>query len=114
MRRTKKKKLNQTITTTELTNQRDDERGGRVHVGEEEEEEVEGQQDGDGEGDLLAAVGGQVEDEDGQAGDGHAGHDQVEGVEQGAPPQGDVEGDVGVGLRAARVELHLPQGRIFN
>ena len=29
-------------------------------------------------------------------------------VEQGLPPHGDVEGDVEVGLVAARVELHIP------
>ena len=30
-------------------------------------------------------------------------------VEQGLPPHGDVEGDVQVGLVAARVELHIPR-----
>ena len=96
-----------------LPDQGDDERGGRTHVGQQQEEHGEGQQDGDGQGDLLSAVGGQVEHEHGQAGDGDARHDEVEGVEQGAASQLDVERDVGVWLGAAWVELHLPTRRLL-
>ena len=85
----------------------DDERGGRVHVGQQQEEHGEGQQDGDGQGDLLPAVRGKVEHKDGEAGDGDAGHDEVQGVEEGAASQLDVERDVRVRLWAARVKLHL-------
>ena len=57
---------------------------------------------------LLARVWGEVEDEDGEEGDAHAGDDQVDCVEQRLPPHGDVEGDVQVGLVTARVELDIP------
>ena len=61
-------------------------------------------------GHLLPGVGGEVEHEHGEEGDAHAGDDEVHGVEQGLPPHGDVEGDVQVGLLAARVELDVPDG----
>ena len=82
--------------------------GGGDDLGEEEEEHGEGEEDGDGEGDLLPTVGGEVEDEDGEEGDAHAGDDQVHRVEQGLPPHRDVEGDVQVGLVAASVEFNIP------
>ena len=88
-----------------LPDERDGQRRGRVHVGQQQEKHGEREQDGDGERDLLARVRRQVEDQHGKAGDGHARHDQVERVEQRAPTQSDVEGDVRVRLRAAWVEL---------
>ena len=57
---------------------------------------------------LLSAVRREVEDEDGEEADAHAGDDEVDGVEEGLPPHGDVEGDVQVGLVTAGVELDVP------
>ena len=57
---------------------------------------------------LLPAVRGKIKYEDGQEGDAHAGDDQVDCVEQGLPPHGDVEGDVQVRLVTASVELDIP------
>ena len=57
---------------------------------------------------LLPAVRREVEDEDGEEADAHAGDDEVDGVEEGLPPHGDVEGDVQVGLVTAGVELDVP------
>ena len=56
---------------------------------------------------LLPAVRGEIEHEDGEEGDAHAGDDQVDCVEQRLPPHRDVEGDVQVGLVTARVELDI-------
>ena len=93
----------------ELAEEGDDQGGGGDDLGEKQEEHSEGEEDGDGEGDLLPTVGGEVEDEDSEEGDAHAGDDQVHRVEQGLPPHGDVEGDVEVGLVAARVEFYIPK-----
>ncbi len=57
--------------------------------------------------DLLAAVRGQIEDEDGEEGDAHAGDDEVDGVEEGLAPHRHVERDVEVGLITARVVFHI-------
>jgi hypothetical protein len=48
---------------------------------------------------------GRVEDEHREESDGHARNDQVDGVEQSLATHRDVERDVGIRLRAARVEL---------
>ena len=60
---------------------------------------------------LLSAVRREVEDEDGEEADAHAGDDEVDSVEEGLPPHGDVEGDVEVRLVTAGVELDVPLGR---
>ncbi|GFY42263.1 hypothetical protein TNIN_170281 [Trichonephila inaurata madagascariensis] len=60
---------------------------------------------------LFPGVRGQVEDEDGEPGDAHAGDDEVDGVEERLPAQGDVEGDVRVGLNAARIVTDAPVRR---
>ena len=57
---------------------------------------------------LLPAVRREIKHQDGEEGDAHAGDDQVDCVEQRLPPHCDVEGDVQVGLVAARVELDIP------
>ncbi len=57
---------------------------------------------------LLSAVWRQVEDEDSEEGDAHAGDDEVHRVEERLPPHRDVEGYVQIGLVTARVELHIP------
>ena len=57
---------------------------------------------------LLSTVRREVEDEDGEEADAHAGDDEVDGVEECLPPHGDVEGDVQVGLVTAGVELDVP------
>ncbi|GFV88527.1 hypothetical protein TNCV_1243401 [Trichonephila clavipes] len=46
---------------------------------------------------LFPGVRGQVEDEDGEPGDAHAGDDEVDGVEERLPAQGDVEGRIRLG-----------------
>ena len=56
---------------------------------------------------LLPTVGREVEDEDGEEADPHAGDDQVDRVEEGLPPHGDVEGDVQVRLVTTGVELDI-------
>ena len=60
--------------------------------------------------DLLSTVRGEVEHEDGEEADAHAGDDEVDGVEESLSPHGDVEGDVQVGLVAASVVLHVSNG----
>ena len=91
-----------------LAEEGDNQGGGGDDLGEQEEEHSEGEEDGDGEGDLLPTVGGEVEDEDCEEGDAHAGDDQVDCIEQRLPPHCDVEGDVQVWLVTARVELLIP------
>ena len=51
-------------------------------------------EDGDGEGGLLAGLGGEIEHEDGQVEDANAGNDQVHDVEQGLPPDLQVKEDI--------------------
>ena len=60
--------------------------------------------------DLLPTVRREVEHEDGEEADAHAGDDEVDGVEESLPPHGDVEGDVQVGLVTAGVELDISFG----
>ena len=57
---------------------------------------------------LFPAVRREIKHQDGEERDAHAGDDQVDCVEQRLPPHRDVEGDVQVGLVAARVELDIP------
>ena len=57
---------------------------------------------------LLSTIGREIEDQNCEEADAHAGDDEVDGVEECFPPHGDVEGDVQVGLVTARVELHIP------
>lgn len=61
--------------------------------------------------DLFATVRGQVENENGKKWYGHAGNDQIEGVEERLSAEGNVEGDVDKGLNAAVVENGLPLRR---
>ena len=56
---------------------------------------------------LFPAVRWEVEDQDSEEADAHAGDDEVYGVEESLPPHGDVEGDVQVGLVTAGVELDI-------
>ena len=95
-------------------NEWDDKGCRRIDVGQKQEEDGQCQEDRDGECDLLSAVWRQVEHQYRQAGYGQTRHNQVQGVEQSPSAEGDVEGDVWVGLRAARVELLLPAGRDVN
>ena len=60
---------------------------------------------------LLSTVRREVEHQDCEEADAHAGDDEVDGVEEGLPPHGDVEGDVQVGLVTAGVELDISLGR---
>ena len=77
-----------------LAEERDHEGGRGDDLSQEEEEHGEREQDGDGEAHLLPRVWGEIEHEDGEEGDAHAGDDQVDCVEQRLPPHRDVEGDV--------------------
>ena len=61
--------------------------------------------------DLLSTVWREVEHQDGQKADAHAGDDEVDGVEESLPPHGDVEGDVQVGLVTAGVELDISKSK---
>ena len=63
------------------------------------------------EGEFLARVRGQREAEHGHGGDEDAGHDEVEEVVEGAPPDLDGEGDVQVGGGATLVPHLVPFGR---
>lgn len=61
-------------------------RGRRNDLGEQQEEHSERQEDGDAEGHLLTRVGGQVEYQNGEETNAHAGNDQVHRVKQRLPP----------------------------
>ena len=63
---------------------------------------------------LLPAVRREVEDEDSEEADAHAGDDEVDGVEESLPPHGDVEGDVQVRFLTAGVELDIPHSWYLN
>ena len=67
---------------TERTNERHCLWRGRHALGDHEEEDTEGEEDGDAEGDLLAALRGQVEDKQSDDRDEGARHHQVEDVVQ--------------------------------
>jgi len=88
-----------------LADERRGERRRRVDLGDEQQEDVERVEDRDAHRDLLAGVGRDVEYEQRDRADGHARQDQVHGVEQRLAAYRDVELDVRVRLRAARVVL---------
>lgn len=60
---------------------------------------------------ILARVAGQVEDQNGQERDAHAGYDQVDRVEERLPAERQVEHYVQIRLLAAAVELLVPHRR---
>ncbi len=80
-----------------LPDQGNVQRCGRHDLGDQQEEDGQRQQDGDAQRNLLAAVRRQVEDQDGQRGDEHAGDDQVDGVEQRLALDDEVVGQIHVG-----------------
>ena len=94
-----------------LADEWDDQRGGRDDLRDEQQEDGEREQHGDAERDLLAAVGGQVEDEHREAGDEQAGDDEVDGVEERQATDDEVVGDVRVDLGAAVVLLGVVGAR---
>jgi len=69
-------------------------RGRGDDFGQQQEKHSEREQNRDAEGDFLARVRGQVEDQDGEEGDAHARDDQVHSVEQSLPPHHQLERDV--------------------
>ena len=77
-----------------LSQQRHNQWGRGNDFRQQQEEDSQREEDGDGEADLFSRVWGQVEHQHRQEGDTHAGDDQVDRVEQGLPPHGDVEGDI--------------------
>ena len=81
--------------------------GGWDDLSQQEEEHSEREEDTDSEGNFLSTVRWEVEDQHGEEADAHAGDDEVDSVEEGLPPHGDVEGDVQVGLVTAGVELDI-------
>lgn len=84
--------------------------GGGDDLLDDQEEDGERHQDRGAEGDLLAAVGGQVEDEDGEEGQADAGDDEEEGVEKGEPADDEEVGDGGVGGAAVRPQAPAAGG----
>ena len=85
--------------------------GGRHALSHHQLEDGERQQHRHPKGHLLPRVGRQVEAQRGQEGDHHAGDEQVEDVEGGAPLEVQRVGDVRVGFRAAAVQDHVLLGR---
>lgn len=83
-----------------LPDERDGLRGGGDDLLDDQEENRERHQDWGAERDLLAAVGGQVEDEDGEEGQADAGDDEEEGVEKRQPADDEKVGDGGIGRAA--------------
>jgi len=61
---------------------------------------------------LLATVWRKIEYKNCEERDAHAGDDQIDGVEEGLSPDGDVEGDVG--LRRDRVVVDVEVGRYLD
>ena len=86
-----------------LANQRDDERRRRDGLRDNQQEHSEGEEDRNAQGDLLAAVRREVEDEDREEGDEEAGDDEVDGVEERQAADVEGVGDVRVDLLAAVV-----------
>ena len=95
-----------------LGDQRQDQRRRRKNLWDEQQEDDEREQNADAEGHFLAGLGGQVEDEDAEERNENGGQDQVDGVEEGLSPDGDVEGDVG--LRRDRVVVDVEVGRYLD
>lgn len=93
-----------------LPDERDGLGGGGDDLLDDEEEDGERHQDRGAEGDLLAAVGGQVEDEDGEEGQADAGHDEEEGVEKGESADDEGVGDGRVGGAAVRPQAPAAGG----
>lgn len=85
---------------------------GGERTDQQKEEHGEGDEDVDGQGHLLARLGGQVEDEHGEEGDAHAGEHQVHRVEEGFAPEGQVELNENKwgGGRGERAGGHEPAG----
>ena len=80
-----------------LPDERDDLGGGRDDLLDDQQEDGEGHQHGGTQRDFFAAVGGQVEDQDGEEGQADAGDDEEEGVEEGQPADDEGVGDGRVG-----------------
>lgn len=93
-----------------LPDERDGFGGGRDDLLDDEEEDGERHQDRGAQGDLLAAVGGQVEDEDGEEGQADAGDDEEEGVEKGESADDEKVGDGRVGGAAVRPQAAAARG----
>ncbi len=83
-----------------LPDERDSLRRGGDDLLNHQEENCEGHQDRSAERDLLAAVGGQIEDKDGEEGQSNAGDDEEEGVEKRQPADDEEVGDGGIGRAA--------------
>jgi len=86
-----------------LADQRDDERRRRNGLSDDQQEHSERKHDGDTEGDLLAAVRREVEDQHREEGDKEAGDYEVDGVEERQAADVEGVGDVRVDLLAAVV-----------
>ena len=88
-----------------LADERRGERRRRVDLGDEQQEDVERVEDRDAHRNLLAGVRRNVEHEQGDRADGDARQYEVHGVEERLSADRDVELDVRIGFRAARIEL---------
>ena len=93
-----------------LPDEGDDLGGGRDDLLDDQEEHSQGHQHGGAQGDLLAAVGRQVEDQDGEEGQADAGDDEEEGVEEGQPADNEGVGDGRVGGAAIPSQTTAARG----
>ena len=84
-----------------LADQRDDEWRRGDGLGDDQQEHGEGEEDRDAEGDLLATVRREVEDQHCEEGDEEAGDDEVDGVEERQAADVEGVGDVRVDLLTA-------------
>lgn len=76
-----------------LADERDDLGRGRDDLLDHQQEDSEGDEHGSAQGDFLAAVGRQVEDQDGEEGQADAGDDEEESVEERQPADEEGVGD---------------------
>lgn len=79
-----------------LPDERDGLWGGGDDLLDDQEENCEWHQDRGAQRDLLAAIGGKIEDEDGEEGQSDAGDDEEEGVEKRQPADNEEVGDGGI------------------
>lgn len=93
-----------------LPDERDSLRRGGDDLLNDQEENCERHKDRGAERDLLAAVGGQIEDEDGEEGQADAGDDEEEGVEKRQPADDEEVGDGGIGRAAVRPQTTAASG----
>ena len=93
-----------------LAEQRNDQRGGRNQLDQEEIEDQQGDENGDGQSDLLPAVRGKEKDEHRENGDVHTRNDQIDDVEQRFALNGTGEGQVQIVFDTTGVDFAVSNG----